>query len=303
MTIEVVSPGMFTTVQDLGRPGYGMLGVSRCGAADPIALRIGNKLVGNPENRAALEMTLLGGTFRFTANATVALTGSECDVPTWRTLTIAAGEELKVGRMQSGARSYLCVQGGISVPLFAESASTHVLSGLGGFDGRALQKGDVLSIGKPTASAVDRFVSPENLALLAPRKSIRVTAGPQAKLFADASIRAFYRAAFQVTNDSNRLGLRLNGAHIEAPFSGQMVTEGVSLGAIQIPASGQPIILFVDQQTTGGYPKLANVITADLPSVVQLRPRDEIQFELVVPQFAQYLLLQQESLLRSACDN
>ena len=163
MTIEVVSPGMFTTVQDLGRPGYGMLGVSRCGAADPIALRIGNKLVGNLENSAALEMTLLGGTFRFTANATVALTGSDCGVPMWRALTIAAGEELKVGRMESGARSYLCVQGGISVPLFAESASTHVLSGLGGFEGRALQKGDVLRIEKPTATTVDRFVGPENL--------------------------------------------------------------------------------------------------------------------------------------------
>lgn len=303
MTIEVVSPGMFTTVQDLGRPGYGMFGVCRCGAADPIALRIGNKLVGNPENSAALEMTLLGGTFRFTTDATVALTGAECRLPMWRTLTIAAGESLKIGGMQSGSRIYLCVQGGIAVPLFAGSASTHVLSGLGGFEGRALRKGDVLHIGKPTTTSVDRFISPETLALLAPRKILRVTAGPQAQQFSDSSICAFYRSTFQVTNDSNRLGLRLDGAHIEAPLSGQMITEGVSLGAIQIPASGQPIILFVDQQTTGGYPKLANVITADLPSVGQLRPRDEIQFELVVPQFAQYLLLQQESLLRSACDN
>ncbi len=300
MTIEVVSPGMFTTVQDLGRPGYGMLGVSRCGAADPIALRIGNKLVGNPENSAALEMTLLGGTFRFTTDATVALTGAECSLPMWRTLTIAAGEDLKIGGMQSGCRIYLCVQGGIAVPLFAGSASTHVLSGLGGFKGRALQKGDVLHIGKPTTTSAHQFVASETLALLAPRKILRVTAGPQAQQFSDSSIRAFYRSIFQVTDDSNRLGLRLDGAHIEAPYGGQMITEGVSLGAIQIPASRQPIILFVDQQTTGGYPKLANVITADLPSVGQLRPRDEIQFELVVPQFAQYLLLQQESLLRSA---
>ena len=303
MTIEVISPGMFTTVQDLGRPGYGILGVSRCGAADPVALRLGNKLVGNPENSAALEMTLLGGTFRFTSNATVALTGAECGLPMWRTLSVAGGETLKIGGMQFGSRCYLCVQGGIAVPLFAGSASTHVLSGLGGFKGRALQKGDVLHIGQPPAIAGNRFIASETLALLAPRKILRVTAGPQAQQFSGAAMRSFYRSTFQVTDDSNRMGLRLNGALIEAPFGGQMITEGVSLGAIQIPASGQPIILFVDQQTTGGYPKLANVITADLPSVGQLRPRDQIKFELVVPQFAQHLLLEQESLLRSACDN
>ena len=303
MTIEVISPGMFTTVQDLGRPGYGMLGVSRCGSADPIALRLGNKLVGNPENSAALEMTLLGGTFRFTTGATIALTGAECGLPMWRTLTIAAGETLKVGGMQSGSRCYLCVHGGINVPLFAGSASTHVLSGLGGFEGRALRKGDVLHIVKPTATAVNRFIASETLTLLAPRKALRVTAGPQAQLFSGTSVHAFYQSTFRVTDDSNRMGLRLDGAQIEAPFSGQMITEGVPLGAIQIPVNGQPIILFVDQQTTGGYPKLANVITADLPSVGQLRPRDEIKFELVVPQYAQHLLLQQETLLGSACEN
>ncbi len=303
MTIEVISPGMFTIVQDLGRPGYGMLGVSRSGAADPIALRLGNMLVGNPENSAALEMTLLGGTFRFTTGASIALTGAECGLPMWRTLTIAAGETLKIGGMQSGSRCYLCVHGGINVLLFAGSASTHVLSALGGFEGRALRRGDVLHIGKPTTTAANRCIASETLALLAPRKALRVTAGPQAQLFSGASIQALYKSSFRVSDDSNRMGLRLDGAHIEAPFGGQMITEGVSLGAIQIPASGQPIILFVDQQTTGGYPKLANVITADLPSIGQLRPRDEIKFELIVPQYAQHLLVEQESLLRGACDN
>jgi biotin-dependent carboxylase-like uncharacterized protein len=282
MIVEVISPGMLTSIQDLGRYGYGPLGVSPAGAADPIALRFGNRLVGNPENTAALEMTLLGGTFGFPEGAVVALTGAEFEaaIPLWSPVRLNPGATLKVGGSLTGARCYLCVRGGISVPLFVDSASTHILTGLGG---RRVQRGDKLQIGNAVASEPIQIPRPDYL-----RKVLRVTKGPQD--FGDNALQVFCSSSYSVTEDSNRMGLRLQGPPIEAPHGGQMISEGVSLGAIQIPADGQPIILFVDQQTTGGYPKIANVITADLPSVGQLRPRDQIRFELIDAREARRLL-------------
>lgn len=282
MKIVVVSPGMFTTVQDLGRPGYGLAGVSRAGAADALALRTGNRLLGNAEGAAALEMTLLGGTFLFPEGGRILLTGE------WVARDVAAGETVRVGPIEHGARQYLCARGGLRVPLVAGSASTHVLSGLGG---GAVRKGDTFAIGEPGGP---ERPGPVPAALRERRKVLRVTAGPQAAEFEAA---VFYGAEYTVSSDSNRMGLRLEGAAIPSAHHGQMVTEGVSLGAIQVPPNGQPILLFVDQQTTGGYPKIANVITADLPSVGQLRPRDAVRFELVSNETAQRLLREQEALL------
>lgn len=296
--IQVRAPGMFTTVQDLGRPGYGPLGVSPSGAADPLALRIGNQLVGNLPGAAALEMTLLGGTFVFEADSVVALAGSEFEstLPPWIPCAIRAGGTLKIGPTRSGARCYLCVRGGISVPLFLGSASTHILSGLGGLEGRALRKGDVLQIGPIDGVYRPTRVRPEVVASLSPRKLLRVTVGPQWNWFQNPD--TFLASPYRVTEESNRMGLRLEGAPLESAGRGQMITEGVPLGAIQIPAGGQPIILFVEQQTTGGYPKIANIISADLPSVGQLRPRDEIRFQLVSHAEARQSICAQEEELR-----
>jgi antagonist of KipI len=298
--IQVRAPGLFTTVQDLGRPGYGPLGVSASGAADPVALRIGNLLVGNAPGAAALEMTLLGGTFVFEVDAVVSLTGSDfqANLETWTPNLIRAGHEVKVGPTQSGARCYLCMRGGVSVPLFLGSASTHILSGLGGLEGRALRKGDVLRIGDSAGAYRPARVNPEVLAKLAPRKLLRVTAGTQWDWFNNRD--TFLGGLYRVSEESNRMGLRLEGSPLEATGRGQMITEGVPLGAIQIPAGGQPIILFVEQQTTGGYPKIANVISADLASVGQLRPRDEIHFQLVSLAEARRLIQEQEADLRRA---
>lgn len=303
--IEVQSPGLFTTVQDLGREGFGAMGVSPSGAADPISLRLGNRLVGNPENAAGLEMTLLGGAFVFPEPAIAALTGSDFGAtldgsPTglWTSLEIRGGETLRLGPTRTGARCYLCVQGGIEVKLFLGSASTHILSGLGGLEGRALKKGDVLNIGPATAAFRKRTINRSALEALAPRKILRVTRGPQSDWFPESSLAAFYDCTYRVTEESNRMGLRLEGTPIDGQVSGHMISEGVSLGAIQVPAGGQPIILFVEQQTAGGYPKIANVISADLPAVGQLRPRDEIRFERVELEAARLLLRQQEEMLR-----
>jgi antagonist of KipI len=289
--IRILAPGLFTTVQDLGRPGHGPLGVSPSGAADPVALRLGNLLVGNPPHAAALEMTLLGGTFAFDMDAVVALAGSDFGAEPWIPRLIRAGETLKLGPTRSGARCYLCVRGGIEVPLFLGSASTHILSGLGGFEGRALRKGDVLRVGPSPGDYRPVRVKPEALARLAPRKLLRVTTGPQWDWFSNEAREAFLTTPYRVTEESNRMGLRLSGASAELTGRGHMITEGVPLGAIQIPANGQPIILFVEQQTTGGYPKIANIISADLPSVGQLRPRDEIRFQLISLEEARQLAL------------
>jgi antagonist of KipI len=307
--IEVQSPGLQTTVQDLGREGFGPMGVSPSGAADPLALRIGNRLVGNAEGAAALEMTLVGGTFLFPERSVVALSGSDFGatlddvaVDMWTSVEVYSGQTLRTGPTRTGARCYLCVRGGIEVKLFLGSASTHLLSGLGGYDGRALRKGDVLRIG--TAGGTFRTFRKQRLSgwalkQLSPRKVLRVTAGPQSDWFSEEAHNNFYSATYRLAEESNRMGLRLEGPPLNSASGGEMISEGVSLGAVQITASGLPIILFVEQQTTGGYPKIANVISADLHSLGQLRPRDEIRFEPVDLAAASALLIKQEKLLGS----
>lgn len=304
--IHVQSPGLLTTVQDLGREGFGPLGVSPSGAADPVSLRLGNRLVGNPQGGAALEMTLLGGTFLFPQGAILALTGSDFGstldgVPLDQSTAVEArpGQTLHVGSTRSGARCYLCVQGSVVVKPFLGSASTHLLSGLGGHQGRALRKGDVLHIGPPITSFRKRTIVSRAAEQLAPRKLLRVTPGPQSDWFSKSSLQAFYAGTYRVTEESNRMGLRLEGKPVAPESGGELITEGVSIGAVQITAGGLPIILFVEQQTTGGYAKIANVISADLHSLGQLRPRDEIRFEQVSWETARALFREQEKLLAS----
>jgi len=304
--IQVQSPGLLTTVQDSGREGFGPLGVSASGAADSISLRLGNRLVSNAEGAAALEMTLLGGTFVFPQGAIIALTGSDFAATVdgsllefWTSAEVKPGQALRVGATRSGARCYLCVQGGIVERPFLGSVSTHLLSGLGGHEGRALRKGDAVRIGRVTGAFRKRTVSPRILRSLSPRKVLRVTPGPQSDLFPQKSQQLFYESTYRIAEDSNRMGLRLEGPSIAQVSSEDMITEGVSIGAVQITAGGQPIILFVEQQTTGGYAKIANVISADLHSLGQLRPRDEIRFERADWDTARALLLEQEQLLTS----
>jgi len=296
-------------VQDLGREGYGPMGVSPSGAADPVALRIGNRLLDNPEGAPGLEMTLLGGTLVFPEHAIVALTGSDFgatldDMPIdmWSSVDVQPGQTLRMGSTREGARCYLCVQGGIAVKLFLGSASTHLLSGLGGFEGRALRKGDVLKIGAASGSFRTfrkRKVADRALKKLARRRILRVTLGPQNDWFSPAVQELFYSGTYRVAEESNRMGLRLEGATVATPAGGEMISEGVSLGAVQITAAGLPIVLFVEQQTTGGYPKIANVISADLSSLGQLRPRDEIRFERADLETSRALLGEQQKLLAS----
>jgi antagonist of KipI len=238
-------------------------------------------------------MTLAGGAFEFPKGGVIALTGSDfgAGIPLWTVRELEPGEVLRCGASVSGARCYLCVRGGIAIERFLGSASTHLLSGLGG---RLLRKGDVLRIGNDIAGPT-RVINLHALRRFTPRKTLRATDGPQKEWFGQD----FFAGAFRVTEEANRMGLRLDGARFEMRHAGKMLSEGVSLGAIQIAAGGQPIIMFVEQQTTGGYPKIANVISADISSVGQLRPRDEIRFERVTFDEARELLRRREKLLTS----
>ncbi len=307
--VGIKSAGFMTTVQDAGRVGYAHYGVSASGPADSVSLRIGNLLVGNPENAAALEMTLVGGTFEFESNGLVALSGSsfaaqigKAAAPFWTSFHVKAGQILTVGPSLSGARCYLCIHGGIGVFPVLGSRSTHLLTGIGGFEGRALKQGDRIPINSDggIGSVPLRTIDQKTVIALFDRQSFRVTIGPQFDFFAQESLDLFFNSNYEVLEDSNRMGLRLRGPQIVRSRAGDMLTEGVSLGAIQISHDGQPIILFVEHQTTGGYPKIANIIFADLHRVGQLRPRDSLRFELVSFPQARDILLSQESILKNA---
>jgi len=282
MTIRVLKPGFFTTVQDLGRYGYAHLGISPAGAADPLSFRIANLLVGNDENVPALEMTLLGATLEFEEKAIVALTGASCEcngsaqVPFNAAFDLPAGATLKCGSMTTGARCYLSVQGGFDIPLVMGSASTFVAGHFGGFKGRRLQSGDVLQVRQHGSFRV-RSLRPGALDSLRAPRPLRVTKGSQQDWFGPEAFEKLFSSAYTVSEQSDRTGLRLKGEAVRPREQSELLTDGIPLGAIQVPQDGQPIILFVDQQTTGGYPKIANVIAADIHRVGQLRPRDEVR--------------------------
>ena len=326
--IRVLSAGLFTTVQDLGRPGHAALGISACGAADSVALRIGNRLVGNPAAAPALEMTLRGATLQFASAAWVALTGAECEascgpagatvaLPMGTVLPMAAGDTLRCGAIRHGARTYLCIAGGIDVPRVLGSAATHARSGLGGYRGRALQSGDELQVTASPAVPRSGHLAPSALGRLYPRAApriLRVTDGPQRHRFNAATIDRLLAAEYLVSARSDRMGVRLVGPPLLRPRPegstevadsdltaalDELVTEGVYLGAVQVPPDGQPIILAVDHQTTGGYPKLVSVISADLSQLGQLRPGERVRFARVSLAEADALLIEQEQLLAS----
>lgn len=304
MPIRVKSPGMFSTIQDLGRYGYSHLGISVVGAADRLSLRIANLLVGNRENIPALEMTLLGATLEFDEPRTVAVAGADCDakigstsVPPAEAIEVPAGGILKCGGMKTGARSYLGVQGGFHVPAVMGSTATDVRGRFGGFEGRRLKAGDVLLLGSGSTSRT-RKLKPGALDTMYRHDIIRVTRGAQQEWFAPEAFDLLFSCAYSISDQSDRTGLRLKGEGLRLREQSQLLTDGIPLGAMQVPQDGQPIILFVDQQTTGGYPKIANVIMADMHHVGQFRPHEQVRFQEVSISEAIRLLQQQEQWLK-----
>jgi len=290
--VKVLFPGAFTTLQDPGRYGYQAFGVPISGCLDLYAHVAANALVGNPENAATLEMTVLGPKLEFLRDCRTAMAGGDlraflngAPLSPWRSVAVGKGDLLSFKGVKTGCRAYLAVNGGFDVPPVMGSRSTYTRGGIGGLDGRPLKAGDILRKGEGTA--VRDLALPESFIPAYPREiTCRVVAGPQASFF--ENLETFYSAAYEVTAKADRMGYRLKGPALafkpSAPQS--IVSEAVVPGAIQVPADGQPIIL-MGEQTVGGYAKIGGVITPDLWRIAQLRPGDKIHFTPINVETAQ----------------
>lgn len=296
--------GMQTTVQDLGRPGFQKYGVVAAGAMDPYALRMANLLVGNEENAAALEVALLGPEIHFEEDALIAICGADLSpqidgkaMGLWRSVGVHKGQTLTFGNPRRGIRAYVAVAGGINVPKVMDSRSTYLRAALGGFNGRALEAGDQLAVGGAAAHPNFDRAGPSWFLpspFYSSKPVIRVTAGRQFDSFSEETRRCFFSDSFSVSSQSDRMGYRLNGPHLELGNKQEMISEAVVFGSIQVPPDGKPIILMADRQTAGGYPKIAEAITVDLPLISQLKPGDRLRFTEVSVEEAQRLLKLQE---------
>lgn len=272
--IDVLRAGPLTTVQDLGREAWRDRGISRCGALDDIALAWGNLLVGNPVGAAGLEFTLGPATLRFTTACCIAVTGTDADAtldgrplrPWWRQ-RVQAGQTLKLAAPRERMRSYLAVSGGIATAPALGSRSTDLKAGFGGLDGHALRDGDHLPLGLLAALPSRR------VGLRPPDwdASVRVLVGPEHADFSVAARETFWATHWRLTPQSNRMGYRFAGPELKRVRGAELASHGVLPGVIQVPPSGQPIVLLADAQTTGGYPKIGVVIRADLWKLAQLR--------------------------------
>jgi len=303
-TFEVLRPGILTTVQDLGRPGFARYGVAPSGALDGFALRVANLLVGNPENAAALETAVMGLRLKALRDSVVAVTGADLKpmrgrepLAMWRSQRIHAGEVIAFPGPAGGMRSYITVSGGIDVTPVLGSRSTNLPSGFGGVAGRALRKGDVLrrAVMEDELRFAGRVFEPEWVPLYPSRWRLRVVWGPQDDQFTEDGRQAFVTGIFRVSPDSDRTGIRLKGPAVShrPGLSESIISEGVIAGAIQVPGDGQPIIILAET-TTGGYRKIATVISADLPLLGRIMPGNEVAFSAVTLDEAVQALLESE---------
>lgn len=299
--LRIRSPGLFTTVQDAGRPGFAALGVPCGGAADQLSLRAGNRMLGNDDDAAALECTLTGPVIEFEGAATIALTGAACGAsldgnpaPMWREVAVRAGQVLTLGAMIGGCRAYVCIRGGVDVPLVMRSRATLPSAGFGGLEGRALRAGDVLTIGSSEQRVAREESRAEEWASeVIARRTLRVIAAQSNDPLPRAVIDSVLDATWRIGDRSDRTGVRLEGEAVAFLHGGRLASEGMPHGAVQLPESGLPIILGVDRPTTGGYPLAGCIISADLPALGQLRPRDIVRFQSVALDEARLLALEQ----------
>ncbi|MGY2875195.1 biotin-dependent carboxylase-like uncharacterized protein [Marmoricola sp. URHA0025 HA25] len=276
----VVDPGALTTVQDAGRPGWAHLGVPRSGALDAPAMRLANRLVGNPESLAVLETTSSGVVLRPGVALALAVTGAHCEVHVdgrsaqWGApVPVPAGAEVRVGTATEGLRSYVALAGGVDVPAVLGSRSTDLLSGLGP---RPLRAGDRVALGAPGRAAYGTEAVPRRRP-----EELRLVLGPRADWFTTRAVESLDGATYEVLADSNRVGLRLGGVPIARSRDDELPSEGMVLGAVQVPPNGQPVVLLHDHPTTGGYPVVAVVVADDLPVCAQARPGERVTLRVV----------------------
>jgi antagonist of KipI len=307
-TLEILAPGPLTTVQDLGRFGFGRYGVAPSGALDSFSLRIGNLLVGNREDEACLEITLFGLKLKALTDAVITITGADIQprlnenpLEMWCSHVLRKGDTLFFRGLKTGCRAYLALGGGISVPTVLESKSTNLSTKFGGLKGRSLQKGDLLFSDSPHVhlKAAGRSLDPKWIPSYPKDWVLRIFFGPQDDHFSKEAKDIFQQFSFKVTLHSDRTGIRLAGPAIQrkAGMEESIISEGVVSGAIQIPGDGQPIII-LGEIVTGGYRKIATVITADLPFLGQMKPGDQIKFEEVSMEAAHQALKDVEKMIK-----
>ena len=286
-TIKILDAGLLTTVQDLGRYGFQRYGVSASGVMDEYSAKIANKLVGNKVGEAVLETTLKGVQIEFLQNTAVAITGGNCDVTLngtkielWQSYLVNRGDILKMGICRSGLRNYLAFAGGIDVPIIMNSKSTNLKAKVGGFNGRKLMTGDILSVGVGSLET-PLTLNKHYIPTYSKDIKVGVILGQQDDYFTEAGIKTFLNETYTVTQESDRMGIRLSsvsGATIEHKNGADIISDGITFGAIQVPGSGQPIVMMADRQTTGGYTKIGNVISSDLAKLAQATPGTKVKF-------------------------
>ena len=285
----VVAPGPHSTIQDLGRFGYQAYGVPVAGALDPVGLRLANAVAGNADDTGALEFLYAGPTLEVVSAAVrLAASAAEIEVlsdpprriPPWQSVRLARGAKFRPGALKGSVCGYLAVEGGFDIAPVLGSQSTYVRGRIGGLDGRPLRAGDRLALGmdSPGERGELCLADPPDLA---PPARLRVVMGPQDDSFTQGALDTFLDRTFTVSQDADRMGLRLSGPKLDHARGFNIVSDGIVTGAIQVPGSGQPIVLLADHQTTGGYPKIATVISADLPAAGRLKPGDEIGFAAI----------------------
>lgn len=315
MSLKIIQPGALTTVQDLGRIGYMDQGIQRSGAADPYSMQVANLLAGNEPQEAVLEFTMLGAEICFQEETQIVLTGADMspqingsDVSLYRTCPVHPGDTLKMGFARTGCRCYLAVSGGFCIDPVMGSCSTNLKCGIGGYHGRALRAGDEISLKNPGKETVFR----EAKEAAAPpwllyhgdgTPVLRAVPGPQQEAFTEKGRQTLVSSVYTLTNDSNRMACRLEGEAISFVRSGDIVSDGIVEGSIQISSNGMPIVMLADHQTTGGYAKIGTVASVDIPVLAQKKPGEKVRFAWISVEEAQKLYLRQRQYLRklAAC--
>jgi allophanate hydrolase len=310
--LEVIAPGVHTSVQDAGRNGFQDVGLPASGPLDRISLRLANALVGNPPDAPALEMLLHGPTLAVLADSVrIAIVGGDADiaigsnarvVPAGRSVRLVRGDVFRVRGFGDSVCAYLAIEGGPDIAPLLGSASTYVRSGIGGFHGRVLRPGDRVPLALAAVDVHDEHAlsRPVDLALEQP---VRVVLGPQRDYFTDDAVATLLSADYVISNQADRMGYRLEGPALAHAKGYNIVSDGTVVGAVQVPGSGQPIVLMVDNQTTGGYPKIATVISADIPVLGRRKPGRRIRFVAVDVPTAQRLRRKQEAAIRRDIQN
>lgn len=302
---EILNPGPLTLIQDSGRYGYQKSGVPVSGAMDNFSYKISNMLLGNDENEAVLEFTFLGPKINFNSKCTIAITGGESSpklnekpVPLWKTIKVKPGDKLSFGVMSKGCRGYISFSGGIDVPMVMGSRSTYTKGKIGGFEGRQLKTGDILQIKNLGYPFTEKKLPKKYIPSYSNNYELRVVLGPQDDYFTSEGIESFLSNKYSITNECDRMGIRLDGVKIEHLSGGDILSDGIVSGSIQVPGHGKPIIMMTDCQTTGGYTKIATVISSDLRYLAQARPGDTLSFKKINVEDGHRLFIENTELIK-----